>query len=97
MSEPIKLKPICAECSHWEPGDFWGTSDRKRGTIVESKGWCTAKPNKRKRWNYHPSCNLFDKRKRTAFIYQGGGGNSIQEDLTNIAALMRELAEDNKQ
>lgn len=84
-------KRICADCLHWEPGDLWGTGNGNHGVVVESKGWCLAKPNKRKRWNYHPMCDKFKPRKKQGFFYQGGGGNSIEEDLANIALLMKEL------
>ena len=79
----------CVDCSHWEPGEFWSAT----GT----KGWCLAKPNKRKRWNYCNACDLFDERKKTGFFYQGGGGNSIEVDLDNIADKMEELAKSNSQ
>ena len=42
---------ICADCELWTPGEFWGTNNRKNSTLVACKGWCIAKPNKRKRWN----------------------------------------------
>jgi 23S rRNA (adenine2503-C2)-methyltransferase len=87
-------KRICAECKYWEVGEFWSTGSGKHGVLVESKGWCMFKK-KRKRWNYCGACKDFDKKPKSAFIYQGGGGNSIERDLTNIAELMKELAEDN--
>ena len=93
---------ICAECVHWDLGDFWGTGIGKHGVLIESKGWCLFKKDKngdsvkRKRWNYCKACADFSKKKKKGFIYQGGGGNSIETDLENIAELMKELAEDNK-
>ena len=90
-----KNRRICAECKHWEMGDFWGSGSGKHGLLIESKGWCVAKKNKRKRWNYCPSCKLFEKMPKRGFIYEGGGGKTIEEDLCNIAGLMKELVEDN--
>lgn len=99
----MERKKICADCIHWEPGDFWGTGSGKHGVLVESLGWCMSKKDKngnifkRKRWNYHSACtNNFTKKKMTGFCYMGGGGtHTIQEDLQNISELMKELAEDN--
>lgn len=88
-------KRICAECKYWEPGDYWGTSGGKHGLLVESKGWCTFKKNKRKRWNHCGACRDFDKTPMTGFIHQGGGGTPIEEDLEIITEKMKELAEDN--
>ena len=88
-------KLICAQCQYWEMGDFWGTGSGKHGFLVESKGWCKVKRNKRKRWNYCPACGLFKKEPRQGFIYEGGGGNTIEEDLNNITELFKEMAEDN--
>jgi len=53
---------ICAECHYWEPGDYWSTNNGKHGTFIESKGWCTFKKNKRKRWNYCDACNEYVKK-----------------------------------
>ena len=41
---------ICANCVHWTMGDTWGTNfnGRDHGVTIECKGWCLAKPNKRK-------------------------------------------------
>ncbi len=70
-------KPICAECVHWRMGDTWGTNltGRDHGVLVESKGWCVAKPNKRKRWNYQPAskCNLLELREKNTLIMSGQG------------------------
>ena len=94
---------ICAECACWKPGDCWFGSDGKHGVTVEAPGFCMFKKDKngnvvkRKRWNYHPACENIIKKKKTGFIYQGGGGNTIQEDLENVTGLMKELAEDNKE
>ena len=88
-------KLICAHCQYWEMGDFWGTGSGKHGFLVESKGWCKVKKNKRKRWNYCPACGLFKKEPRQGFIYEGGGGKTIEEDLNNITELFKEMAEDN--
>ena len=93
---------ICGACSYWGPGDFWGTGSSKHGVLVECKGWCIFKKSKngevvqRKRWNYCKACDNFNKKKMTGFIYQGGGGNSIETDLKNVSELMQELVEDNK-
>ena len=92
----MERKRICAECVSWEMGDFWGSGSGKHGVVIECKGWCVFKPNKRKRWNYCPACKDFNKRKMNGFIYEGGGGKTIEEDLENITVLMQELAEDNK-
>ena len=94
-------REMCAQCTCWEPGDFWGTSQGTHGVLIESKGWCMFKKDKngdvvkRKRWNYCHACENFDKKQMSGFIYQGGGGNTIEEDLTNLGELMKELAEDN--
>ena len=88
-------KLICAQCQYWEMGNFWGTGSGKHGFLVESKGWCKVKKNKRKRWNYCPACGLFKKEPRQGFIYEGGGGKSIEEDLNNITELFKEMTEDN--
>lgn len=92
---------ICAECIHWECGMFFGTGNHM--TLVESKGWCLFKKNrkgeivKRKRWNYCPACPNFMKEKRSGFIYQGGGGNTVEEDLRNIVELMDEMFDNNEE
>lgn len=86
---------ICADCKHWEMGDLWGSGSGKHGLVIECKGWCFAKKNKRKRWNYSPSCKLFDKEPVHGFIYEGGGGKLIEEDLNNIGELMERLVQDN--
>ena len=103
MEENNGRKRICAECSYWEPGEFWGGGgSTNHGVVIESKGWCLGKRNKqgevvkRKRWNYCVACPLFDKKPMNGFMYQGGGGNTIEEDLENITSLMKELAEDSK-
>lgn len=67
---------VCANCIHWTMGDTWGSSrGNGHGTIIECKGWCLAKSNKRKRWNYTPSfkCKLFKKRKQNGIIISGKG------------------------
>ena len=98
----IDKKKICATCVFWELGDYWGTGSGNHGVLVESKGWCMGKKNKkgevvkRKRWNYCPACELYSKRKMNGFFYQGGGGNTIEEDLNNINELMKETFEDNE-
>ena len=92
---------ICAQCECWEPGEYWGTGSGKHDTLVECKGWCLFKKDKngnvvkRKRWNYSKACPNIDKRPMTGFMYQGGGGNTVEEDLANITELMKEMAEDN--
>ena len=89
-------KRICANCVHWAPGEYWGTGSGKHGVLVECKGTCDAKkPNIRKRWNYHPACERdYEKKKMTGFIYHGGD-KPIEEDVTNITELMKELRDDN--
>lgn len=92
-------KKICASCIYWKPGNFWGCGERNHGVMVESKGWCLFKKNKngeivkRKRWNYCSACQEYMKEKLTGFIYQGGGDNTIQEDMSNISELMKEMME----
>ena len=83
---------ICAECKHWTMGDTWGTnlSGRDHGVVVECMGWCLAKPNKRKRWNYQPAkkCTLFDPRRPTSLIINGEGPateEQIQQVLEYIS------------
>lgn len=99
----MERKKICAKCSNWEPGEFWHSGpDCNHGVLVESKGWCLAKKDKngevvkRKRWNYCTACPMFSKKKMNGFIYQGGGGNTIQEDIQNINELVKETFEDNE-
>ena len=98
----MERKKICGGCEYWEPGDFWGTGTGTHGVLVESKGWCLGKRDKigcvvkRKRWNYCTACTLFSKKKMSGFIYQGGGGNTIQEDINNISELMKETFEGNE-
>lgn len=87
-------KHICAECSHWDVGDFWFGSDGEHGVAIETKGWCLLKPNKRKRWNYHPVCDCFNRKPVTGFIYQGGC-KPVEEDIKGLAEAMREFCEDN--
>ena len=88
------VEHICAECIHWTMGDEW-QSGGKHGVTIESKGWCSFKPNRRKRWNYNPACGAFFKRKMSGFIYRGGD-KPMEEDLRNITELMKELAESNE-
>lgn len=78
---------ICADCVHWTMGDTCGSPRGKgHGVIVECKGWCFAKPNKRKRWNYQPAtkCLLFSKRKSTGLMISGEG-LPTEEQLETIA------------
>ena len=89
------MNKICAECKHWEAGEFWGTNfvkaTKKYHTIVQCKGWCTAKKNKRKRWNFAPAClTLFEPMKKTSFIYHGQG-LPTERDLENINKGIEEL------
>lgn len=85
---------ICADCEHWTPGEFWGTNNRKNSTVVACKGWCLAKPNKRKRWNYAPACKcqLFSKKKRTGLI-MSGVGLPTEEQLNIIKEFLEENLE----
>jgi len=92
----MNRRKICADCVDWKPGEFWGDGSGKHGVVIECKGWCVHKPNKRKRWNYCPACKDFNKRKMKGFFYQGGDGKTLEEDIQNITELMKELMEDNK-
>ena len=91
----LQVKKICGSCRYWEPGDFWGTGSGNHGVLIESKGWCTSKKNKRKRWNYCGACKGFEKRHDTGFIYCGGGGTPLEEDLENLTEKMDEFIKDN--
>lgn len=93
-----KNKRICAECTSWITGDCWFTSyENKHGVLVEAPGFCLFKKDKngnvvkRKRWNYHPACDCFTKKKKNGFIYQGGGGNTVEQDLRNISELIKDM------
>lgn len=86
------MRQYCVDCSHWEMGDLWGTPvGRDHGFPIECKGWCLAKPNKRKRWNYHPAtkCLLFSKRERTGLIIEGQG-LPTEEQLETIRNFIEE-------
>lgn len=83
---------ICADCVHWTMGDTWGSPRGKgHGVVVECKGWCFAKPNKRKRWNYNPSskCKLFEKKKQNGLMISGNG-LPTEEQLEIIANFLEE-------
>ena len=84
---------ICANCIHWTMGDTWGTNfnGRDHGVSIECQGWCLAKPNKRKRWNYKPAdkCPLFVKRKQIGIIIEGNG-LPTQKQLDTIANFLEE-------
>ena len=83
---------ICAECEYWTMGDTWGSSIGKdHGVVVECKGWCLAKPNKRKRWNYCPcnNCKLFKKRKKDGIILYGEG-LPTEEQINTIVNFLEE-------
>ena len=83
---------ICAECKHWTMGDTWGSPmGRDHGVTVESKGWCLAKPSKRKRWNYQPchKCELFEARKVNSLIMSGTGMPS-EEQIQTILDFVKE-------
>lgn len=84
-------KHICAECKHWTMGNFWSSNPRKNSTVIACKGWCNAKPNKRKRWNYAPAsnCQLFDKREQTSLI-MSGCGLPTEEQLNTIVSFVEE-------
>lgn len=86
------MKQYCVDCSHWTMGEVWGTPQgRDHGFEIECKGWCFAKLNKRKRWNYQPAtkCLLFDKRKRTGLIMEGKG-LPTEEQLETIQNFIEE-------
>lgn len=73
-------------------GDTWGTPQgRDHGFTIECKGWCFAKPSKRKRWNYHPAtkCPLFDERERIGLIMEGQG-LPTEEQLETIQNFIEE-------
>ena len=73
-------------------GDTWSSPIGKgHGVIVESKGWCLAKSNKRKRWNYTPSskCKFFEKRKQNGIIISGKG-LPTEEQLETITNFLEE-------
>jgi len=59
--------------------------------LIDSKGWCLAKSNKRKRWNYQPcaKCKLFEKRKRNGIIISGKG-LPTEEQLEAIMNFLEE-------
>lgn len=74
--ERLKKKHICAECTKWDCGEFWGTNlnGGNHGVVVESQGFCCRwKKKRRPTWNYHPVCKYFDPREKTSFIYSGQG------------------------
>lgn len=79
---------FCSDCKHWTMGEMWQYPKGKgHGTPLESKGWCFAKPNKRKRWNYCSAskCKLFDEREQnslSAFGHQNLNGDL--EIMTNF-------------
>ena len=81
----MAITRTCYHCSHWEPGEYWSAT----GT----EGYCKVKLNMLK-MNYNRACGLFKKRKMQGFIYQGGGGNTIEEDMRNLTEKFNELAED---
>lgn len=85
---------ICADCIHWIPGDTWGTNPNgtDHGVLVECKGWCLAKPNKRKRWNYCSvaKCKLFDKAKRRGLI-MSGEVPITKEQLETLSNFLEEI------
>ena len=86
------MKHYCANCSHWTMGDTWGSPQgRDHGFLIECKGWCLAKPNKRKRWNYQPAtkCLLFSGRERTSLILEGQG-LPTEEQLRTIQSFIEE-------
>lgn len=87
----MERKRICAECVSWEMGDFWSGGSGKHGVVIECKGWCIAKPNKRKRWNYQPchKCNLFSKREQNAII-MSGCGMPTEEQMETIINFIEE-------
>jgi len=83
---------VCADCIHWTMGATWGAPNgRGHGFTIECKGWCLAKPNKRKRWNYQPAikCHLFSKRKHTGLI-MAGKGLPTEEQLETIINFLEE-------
>lgn len=76
----------CSECKYWEPGEYWQSPNGKgHGCLIDCKGFCTAKPNKRKRWNYASAynCNFFTKSERNSYIMYGNGVPT-QEQLNRL-------------
>ena len=86
-------KHICAECTKWDVGDYWSTGSGKNDVMVECKGWCLLKKNKRKRWNYCKACESFDERKFNSFMCSGFG-MPTQEDVDFIAENTNKLLTD---
>lgn len=72
-------------------GDMWSSGRGKHGVAVECKGWCLAKKNKRKRWNYCSAnnCELFDMRKKKGII-MSGNGCPTPEQVATICAFIEE-------
>ncbi len=88
-------KHICAECTKWEPGDFWGTGSGKHGVVVESEGFCCRwKKKRRPTWNYHRACKYFDPMEKTSFMYCGQGipeEDEMNYIMDNIEEVMSNL------
>ena len=82
---------ICAECTHWTPGEFWGTGEHNHGTVVDCKGWCYAKKNRRKRWNYTSAydCAYFEK-KRMKGLIMSGSGPMTEEQIYRLSEFLVE-------
>lgn len=86
------MRQYCVDCSHWTVGEVWGTPQgRDHGFLIECKGWCLAKPNKRKRWNYSPAtkCPLFSEKECTGIIIEGQGVPT-EEQLETIQNFVEE-------
>ena len=90
LEEDENAQFTCSLCSKWEPGDSWESCEfgiKALGRCKEGKILC---------WNFRNACKAhFEKKKRTGFFYQGGGGKSLAEDLENIMKLTDELIQDN--
>lgn len=76
----------CSYCTKWTPGDFWQSSDHRilcDGRCKEGLIPCR---------NDRRACKLhFEKAPTTSFIYQGGGGTPVEEDIANVMDLTEKL------
>lgn len=81
----------CSLCKHWEAGDWWQSGENG----IEAPGRCK-KAHGMRCWNYRNACKQhFEKKKFTGFIYQGGGGTPVEDDIKNVMALTEQLISEN--
>ena len=81
----------CSLCKHWEVGDLWQAGEYG----IEAEGRCS-KALGLYCWNYRNACKLhFERKKMNGFIYCGGDGKSLKEDLMNVMALTEQVINDN--